>query len=55
MSLSARRLSGLLRWMYGVAFERRFSDGNLITFDNGSTHYWAADVEQFLGEHEADE
>lgn len=31
------------------------SEGNLITFDNGSTHYWVADVEQFLGEHQADE
>ena len=30
------------------------SDGNLITFDNGSTHYWFSEIEQFIEEHTLD-
>ena len=26
------------------------SDGNLITFDNGLTHYWVPDLERFIGD-----
>jgi len=26
------------------------SDGNLITFDNGSCHYWASDIERLVDE-----
>ncbi|MCX6127409.1 MAG: hypothetical protein NTV34_22030 [Proteobacteria bacterium] len=31
--------------------DNEVSDGNLITFDHGSTHYWVSEVEQFIEEH----
>jgi len=29
------------------------SEGSLITFDSGSTHYWVSEIERFIGENES--
>ena len=34
--------------------ESEVSDGNLITFDNGSRHYWVSEIEQFIEEQTLD-
>ena len=30
--------------------ESEVSDGNTITFDNGSTHYWVSEIDRFIEE-----
>ena len=30
--------------------DNELSDGNLVTFDNGSNYYWISDIEQFIEE-----
>lgn len=30
--------------------DSEIADGNLVTFDNGATHYWAHEVEQMIEE-----
>jgi len=36
---------------HGEWLDVEVSDGNLITFDNGSTHYWVSEIEQLIEEH----
>lgn len=39
---------------HGDWVDSQVSDGNLITFDNGSCHYWVSEVEQFIEEQTLD-
>lgn len=34
----------------GEWLESEVSDGNLVTFDNGSCHYWVSEIEQLIEE-----
>ena len=40
---------------HGEWLDVEVSDGNLISFDNGSTHYWVSEIEQLIaGFHRTD-
>ncbi len=35
---------------HGEWLDSEISDGNIITFDNGSSHYWVSEIEQLIEE-----
>lgn len=37
---------------HGEWLDAEVSNGSLITFDSGSTHYWVYEIDRFIGENE---
>ena len=51
-TVSALKELDPISWVmaHGEWLDVEVSDGNLITFDNGSTHYWVSEMDRFIEE-----